>query len=278
MPGNESAAPSHNEQLLEVSKLRQALADKEAALGVAATTSQDPTVPEIEALLAKVRTLQGDDQLDALEQLSDMVGAAFDEEGAAIGNTVRVCGGVSDLARMLSDPSPQVQNEVLVMLGNLCSNAVDPNSQLTKNLLLQSGAAEPLVACLQSADAALLTCATGCLQNLCHDVAWSSLIVSLDAEQRLEELLRHHEPMVVRYASGAPAHPSPLDPPHHCTPRALSPSAHHTWPRRARRRAEEHPRHAALHGGQPAAGRGHLLRGAADGGEPHARGAHGGPH
>ena len=89
------------------------------------------------------------------------------------------------------------------MLGNLCSNSVDPNSALTKRLLLQAGAERALLGCLHAEEAHTLTFACAALQNLCHEPVWSELVMAHGKQARLEELTLHDDPMVVRYASGA---------------------------------------------------------------------------
>lgn len=91
------------------------------------------------------------------------------------------------------------------MLGNLVSDSVDPGSAATKILLLQSeNAASNLIGCLDDIDdAQTLAFAVGCLQNLCHDREWSTLLVERRVHTTLEALLVHPDQLVVRYASGA---------------------------------------------------------------------------
>ena len=139
----------YKERELEVTKLRQQLAEKEAMLSF--LPQSDPlNLAAVPQLVSQLRGTSGEHRLSALEQLSDMVGAAFDDDGAAIGAAVRETGGIAELAWLLTDGSTAVQNEALVVLGNLCSNAVDPHSDTTKRDLLACGAANALVQCLRT--------------------------------------------------------------------------------------------------------------------------------
>ena len=70
---------------------------------------------------------QGDvaSALEALEGLSDLVSSAYGSDGAVIGHLVRSSGGVCAIAKRLRSVSPDVKQEALVLLGNLCYDAVD---------------------------------------------------------------------------------------------------------------------------------------------------------
>ena len=63
------------------------------------------------------------------------------------------------------------------MIGNLCSDSVDPNSAATKQQLLYNGAGRSLLACVFSDDPYMLILACGALQNLCYDRDWATFVV-----------------------------------------------------------------------------------------------------
>jgi len=149
-------------------------------------------------------TYDDENCLEALEQISDIVNAAFGEDGAAAGALARVCGGVEILAGLLTSQSLALQQECLVLLGNLCSNAVDPLSGETKTILFRAqGAVEGLFRCMDSRETSVVMCACGALQNLCHDQQWAEAADELGARTRLEELTSHSDATLVRYAAGA---------------------------------------------------------------------------
>ena len=116
---------------------------------------------------------------------------------------MRSLDGVSTIALLINDASVEVQQQALLVLGNLCSDALDPNSILTKRLLLQGGADRDVTLTLYSNDVSVLLYACGCLQNLCVDDEWAKALVANEVEKRLAELLVHQDYRVVNYAAGA---------------------------------------------------------------------------
>ena len=110
---------------------------------------------------------------------------------------------MSTIALLINDASVEVQQQALLVLGNLCSDALDPNSILTKRLLLQGGADRDVTLTLYSNDVSVLLYACGCLQNLCVDDEWAKALVANEVEKRLAELLVHQDYRVVNYAAGA---------------------------------------------------------------------------
>lgn len=161
----------------------------------------DNEPPSAAGLVALLRSPDEDVRNDALADLAELVDGAYGEDGAYLGKEVRAGGGIALLAWMLSDPSPEVQQTALMILGNLCSDSVDPNSRTTKAVLLQS--ARAVLACVHTEEPAILVFACGALQNLCYEREWSERAVELDVHRRLEQLVFHEDAMIVRYASGA---------------------------------------------------------------------------
>ena len=100
-----------------------------------------------------------EDRRDAAVVLVGWVCDAYGDEGAALGALVREEGGVEMLLRLWGDSSAEVQEMALLALGNLCSDAVDPDSYLTKAILLSAGAVEQtLLCCLQSEELGICPC------------------------------------------------------------------------------------------------------------------------
>lgn len=156
--------------------------------------------------MALIQSADADDRLDGLYELGSLIDEAFGDEGAVLGHGVRQQRGVAALALLLRDRNVEVQSQTMLVLGNLCSDAFDKQSHLTKKLLLQSGAQQTFVQApygLLATDTTVLVCACGCLQNLCHDAEWVSALLSLEVEKRLQDLLTHEDYRVVNYAAGA---------------------------------------------------------------------------
>ena len=142
-------------------------------------------------------------RLEWMYTITDLVDSAFGEDGRTLGAVLRDSGGMAALAQCLSDVSADIQCQTLLVLGNLCSDAVDSESERSKQLLLTIGAEKALLACLSASedDVVMLACAT--LQNLINDPAWAMVTAASHVEPRLEELLSHPDPQMVRYSSGA---------------------------------------------------------------------------
>ena len=192
--------------------------------------------PAVSKLLKAMHSPDASRRAHALDKLSEVIGAAYGEAGAEVGQAVRNGSGIALLARLLADPYPQVQQQALFVVGNLCSDSVDTGSDVTKMLLLQHGAGRSLIAHAFSDDRYTLTLACGALQNLCgrgasgsdgHDREWSKLVVQVcplpplrvraclrpspvpfptiaqyGVHQRLEQLVSDDDPLIRRYASG----------------------------------------------------------------------------
>ena len=154
-------------------------------------------------LFGLIKSKDENDRLDGLAELSDLVDSAYGDDGAALGEAVRAVGGLPLLGWLIVDPSPLVQQEALLILGNLCSDACDPNSALTKKMLLDTGAHRAIIMAIGSPDPTVLLYACGALQNLCHDDEWARLLISHKVQQRLESLVSHEDARVGHYAAGA---------------------------------------------------------------------------
>ena len=165
--------------------------------------AQDESPLTVLEIFGLIRSKDEEDRLDGLAELSDLVDASYGDDGAALGEAVRAVGGVSLLAWLIVDPSLLVQQQALLILGNLCSDACDPNSRLTKQLLLECGAHRAIIMVIKSQDPSILLYACGTLQNLCHDDDWSRLLIAHEVEKRLEVLINHEDTRVAHYAAGA---------------------------------------------------------------------------
>ena len=156
-------------------------------------------------LIAGLRSPAQDELEDALLTLSEMVSTSFDLEGNRLGATMRAQGGLTQLILLLTDVTQplDVQQQALLLLGNLCSDSVDSASAFSKRVLLHNGAERVIFSFLRSEDAYILMFACGLIQNLCHDVGWSERAMAHNVNDQLLSLLVHEDANVVKYAAGA---------------------------------------------------------------------------
>ena len=85
--------------------------------------------PPVSKLLRAMRSPDAAKRADALDIFADIVGEAYGEAGAELGMAVRDGDGIAVLASLLGDPYPQVQQQALFVIGNLCSDSVDAHSR-----------------------------------------------------------------------------------------------------------------------------------------------------
>ena len=141
---------------------------------------------DLRALTAALRSGDVDERENGMAVLSDMVAEAYGEEGARLGQALREINALPLLSFMVIDSSPLIQQAALSVLGNLCSDAFDPNSALTKRALLETGAQASLFRVIMSDDDDVLVFACGTLMNLCHDREWSLAMLNGGISDRLE--------------------------------------------------------------------------------------------
>ena len=172
----------------------------------AAPESSSEALPEyaLPDLLLALRSTDESQRHTAIFMLSELLNFAYDEDGRLLGDAMRK-DGLSSLVLMLADPnSPlEITQQVLLLLGNLCSDAVDSESALTKRALLALGAERFLFHCLDSSDQYVLLFTCGVLQNVCHDEEWARRTIAAGIDRRLEALLHSEDETLVRYCAGA---------------------------------------------------------------------------
>ena len=84
------------------------------------------------------------DRAEALGQLAQIVDTSFGEDALVLGEYLRMSGGIDALVALLEDEEPMLHQTALLLIGNLASDAVDPNSVLTKGVLKEVGCFELL--------------------------------------------------------------------------------------------------------------------------------------
>jgi hypothetical protein len=143
------------------------------------------------------------ERLQAATDLVSSVDAAFGSDASEIGEEVRTLAGLPKIVQALAVDDLEFQQMMLVVLGNLSSDAFDPNSSRTKMLLRDTDVVAVLIPLLRSASESLTLYAAACLQNMCHDQELAVRALRLGAHPVLLQLVKDEQPVVQKFAAGA---------------------------------------------------------------------------
>lgn len=105
------------------------------------------------------------------------------------------------LIDVIAEPGPaESHQQTLMLLGNLCSDAVDANSRITKRALLRAGADRTIfsqLALAEKGDALTLMFCCGLIQNLSLDRSWAECVLQRGVDKLLDSLVHHPDENVV---------------------------------------------------------------------------------
>ena len=155
----------------------------------------------VESMLASLGS--DTERMQAATDLVSSVDAAFGPDASKIGEQVRTLSGLPKIVQALAVDDLEFQQMLLVVLGNLSSDAFDPKSSRTKVLLRDTDVVPALMPLLCSASEPLKLYAAACLQNMCHDRELAVRALQLGAHPVLLQLVKDEQPMVQKFAAGA---------------------------------------------------------------------------
>ena len=122
---------------------------------------------------------------------------------------MRENGGLTQIAALLESTQASVHRSAILLLGNLCTAAVDPlGCELTKRQLKPSGCFARLIPHLWSSSLGTLLYTLGAVQNTCAtDIEFIQMLERQGAIRRLEQLTISADPRVActrveEYAAG----------------------------------------------------------------------------
>ena len=147
------------------------------------------------------QTLKG-----SLARLAELVEGADVAAAATLGHFLRGAGAPARLLMLLPHADAYVQQATLLLLGNLSSNTVDPQSWRTKAELISLGGFGKLVPLLRAQaspgddDEVTLLYALGAVQNLCTELRCATQLLDAATDARLRELCA--VPALADYARG----------------------------------------------------------------------------
>ena len=126
-------------------------------------------------------------QNSALTRLASLIDEATIDEAQQLGECVRNFGALEALLNLLE--RPQTEQDALRIIGNLASNAVDPNAADTKRLLFEMGAFDKILQRIHSESGPTVVYALGSVQNMCARREFALHMQATGADTRLRHLL-----------------------------------------------------------------------------------------
>ena len=145
--------PSRSVDLSAIRSIPNLLRDEDEDDGDIEELDLNGDCLSVPMLVQLLRSPSAEEREEALASLAELVDAAFGEDGARLGMEVRAVGGLPILAWLLADPDVYAQQTSLMILGNLCSDSVDPHSKATKEALLPH--ARSVLSCVYTDDPGL---------------------------------------------------------------------------------------------------------------------------
>jgi len=134
--------------------------------------------------------------------LATVLNEAYDAEAAALADYLRLCAVPERLVELLRSPTAALHQLALVLVGNLASEAVDPEAQYTKAILKRRGAFGAVLPHLFSDDWTTLLYALGATQNLCTETQYVEELTAANGLERLQEILSMDDPQLAPFAQG----------------------------------------------------------------------------
>ena len=132
---------------------------------------------EIEARLEGLpSSLRSANPTSALEELAELIDAAEGERASALGRHVRSAGIVADLVELVGHDDAEICALAIRVLGNLCSDAVDPQSSVTKEVVRKHNGFPRLLPHCYNEDLVALMYALGAIQNLCTSIEYAQMV------------------------------------------------------------------------------------------------------
>ena len=149
------------------------LAGDGSALDDSNTRQPEEIEARLEGLPSSVRSA---DPTSALEELADLIDAAEGEWATALGSFVRSAGIVSDLVDLIDHDDAEIYALAMRVLANLCSDAVDPQSSATKEVVRTYNGFSRLLPHCYNEDPVALMYTLGAIQNLCTNIEYARMV------------------------------------------------------------------------------------------------------
>tara|TARA_B100000795_G_scaffold238677_1_gene199955 strand:- start:866 stop:1861 length:996 start_codon:yes stop_codon:yes gene_type:complete len=163
-----------------------------------------PTFNSLPAILSMLDSEETEERAEGASYLAQLVDSSYGDDATIFADYLREAGGIEVIAELLLDPEPFIQQKVLMVVGNLASDAFDPNSAATKAIFKQHDVMARLSPFLSSREWVTQLYATAAVQNLAKDVDLAKEALQLGVHKVVQRLLRSEHELVVRYGARRP--------------------------------------------------------------------------
>ena len=171
---------------------------------LALNSEGQPTFNSLPAILSMLDSEETEERAEGASYLAQLVDSSYGDDATIFADYLREAGGIEVIAELLLDPEPFIQQKVLMVVGNLASDAFDPNSAATKAIFKQHDVMARLSPFLSSREWVTQLYATAAVQNLAKDVDLAKEALQLGVHKVVQRLLRSEHELVVRYGARRP--------------------------------------------------------------------------
>lgn len=179
-------------------------ATEDSSYELALNGEGQPTFNSLPAILSMLDSEETEQRAEGASYLAQLVDSSYGDDATIFADYLREAGGIEVIAELLLDPEPFIQQKVLMVVGNLASDAFDPNSAATKTIFKQHDVMARLSPFLTSREWVTQLYATAAVQNLAKDVDLAKEALQLGVHKVVQRLLRSEHELVVRYGARRP--------------------------------------------------------------------------
>lgn len=163
-----------------------------------------PNFSSLPAILSLLDSEETEQRAEGASYLAQLVDSSHGDDATIFSDYLREAGGIEVIAELLLDPEPFIQQKVLMVVGNLASDAFDPNSAANKAIFKKHDVMARLLPFLSSREWVTQLYATAAVQNLSKDIDLAKEALQLGVHKVVQRLIRSEHELVVRYGARCP--------------------------------------------------------------------------
>ena len=163
-----------------------------------------PTFNSLPAILSLLDSEETEQRAEGASYLAQLVDSSHGDDATIFSDYLREAGGIEVIAELLLDREPFIQQKVLMVVGNLASDAFDPNSAASKAIFKKHDVMARLLPFLSSREWVTQLYAVAAVQNLSKDIDLAKEALQLGVHKVVQRLIRSEHELVVRYGARCP--------------------------------------------------------------------------